>query len=57
MLDGIRQYQPFTFEEYQIMLNLQCGVSPSEGEAKALDRNYSMYLIDLHGLQIESGDA
>ncbi|TFK77269.1 hypothetical protein BDN72DRAFT_784268 [Pluteus cervinus] len=60
MLDSIRQSQPFTFDEYQIMLNLQCGVDPSEGEAgipKATDRNYSMYLIDLHGLEIESGNS
>lgn len=39
------------------MLNLQCGVDQSIGEAgaaKAADHNYSRYLIDLHGLELES---
>jgi exocyst complex component 4 len=40
------------------MLNLQCGVDQSIGEAEAAkvaaDRNYSMYVIDLHGLELES---
>ncbi|KAF8632974.1 hypothetical protein AX15_001571 [Amanita polypyramis BW_CC] len=55
MLDGIRQKQHFNFDEYQVMLNLQCGVdSTSEGGAqRAMDRNYSMYVIDLHGLEME----
>jgi len=60
MLDGIRQHQTFTFDEYKTMLNLQCGVDPSEGEAgvlKAADRNYNMYLIDLHGLELEDANT
>ncbi|GLB35982.1 putative vacuolar-sorting protein 54, of GARP complex [Lyophyllum shimeji] len=57
MLDGVRSQPSFTFDEYQTMLNLQCGVDPVEGEAgvaKATDRNYSMYMIELHGLELES---
>lgn len=57
LLDSIRQHQNFTFDEYKTMLNLQCGVDQSIGEAgvaKATDHNYSMYLIDLHGLELES---
>lgn len=57
MLDGIRQKAVFSFEEYQTMLNLQCGVVTADGEAgiaKALDRNYGMYMIELHGLEIGS---
>ncbi|CAK5280151.1 unnamed protein product [Mycena citricolor] len=58
MLDGIRKKQEFSFDEYQLMLNLQCGVyEDGNGEgAKAADRSYSMYLIDLHGLEMENGD-
>jgi exocyst complex component 4 len=40
------------------MLNLQCGVDQSKGEAgaqTAMDRNYSMYVIDLHAMELESG--
>ncbi|KAF5384828.1 hypothetical protein D9615_001370 [Tricholomella constricta] len=57
MLDGVRKKPSFVFDEYQTMLNLQCGVNPAEGEeraAKATDRNYSMYMIELHGLELES---
>ncbi|KAG2350162.1 hypothetical protein BDR05DRAFT_978965 [Suillus weaverae] len=57
LLDSIRQHQNFTFDEYKTILNLQCGVDQSIGEAgvaKATDQNYSMYLIDLHGLELES---
>jgi exocyst complex component 4 len=56
MLEGIRQKQVFSFDEYQTMLNLQCGVNQAEGEAgivQATDRNYSMYVIDLHGLELD----
>lgn len=56
MLDSIRQKQFFSFEQYETMLNLQCGVDPTQGEAgrtQATDRNYSMYVIDLHGLELE----
>jgi len=58
MLDGIRRKQEFSFDEYQTMLNLQCGVTQAGGDAagasKATDRNYSMYVIDLHGLEMGS---
>ncbi|KAF7967561.1 hypothetical protein HWV62_33943 [Athelia sp. TMB] len=61
MLDGIRKKQSFSFDEYKTMLDLQCGVAQHSGGAgapKANDRNYSMYVIDLHGLELESsGDA
>ena len=56
MLDSIREKTVFSFDEYQTMLNLQCGVNQTEGDAgvvKATDRNYSMYVIDLHGLELE----
>lgn len=35
------------------MLSLQCNVDESKGEAgisEATDRNYSMYIIDLHSI-------
>ncbi|KZT02404.1 uncharacterized protein LAESUDRAFT_730147 [Laetiporus sulphureus 93-53] len=57
MLDSIRQKQEFSFDEYKTMLDLQCGVDPSQsgaGGAQAADRNYSMYVIDLHGLELEN---
>ena len=56
MLEGIRQNQLFSFDEYQIMLNLQCGVNQIDGDVdatRATDRNYSMYVIELHGLELE----
>lgn len=53
MLDGIRKKQSFTFDEYQTMLNLQCKVlGEGEGGPQPADRNYSMYVIELHGLEI-----
>jgi exocyst complex component 4 len=57
MLDGIREKQSFSFDEYQTMLNLQCGVDPAKGKGgEAVDRNYSLYVIDLHGLVMEKSD-
>ncbi|KAG1768897.1 hypothetical protein EV702DRAFT_712292 [Suillus placidus] len=50
LLDSIRQHQNFTFDEYKTILNLQCGVDQSIGEAgvaKATDHNYSMYRLEL----------
>ena len=35
------------------MLNLQCGVDQSRSGGQAVDPNYSMYIIDLHGLAME----
>ncbi|KAI0361385.1 hypothetical protein OH77DRAFT_1417634 [Trametes cingulata] len=56
MLDTVRQKQEFTFDEYKAILDLQCGVqpSPTNGMAQATDRNYNMYLIELHGLELEN---
>ncbi|KAG6821359.1 hypothetical protein H0H93_014156 [Arthromyces matolae] len=58
LLDAVRKKAIFSFEEYQTMLKLLCGVDPADGEAgttvKAIDRNYSMYMIELHGLELES---
>ena len=56
MLDRVRQKQVFSFDEYKVMLDLQCGVDPTLGEksaSQALDRNYSMYVIELHGMELE----
>ncbi|KIJ46391.1 hypothetical protein M422DRAFT_66747 [Sphaerobolus stellatus SS14] len=55
MLKGIRQKPQFTFEEYRSMLNFQCGVDHSLGDAgarEAKDKEYSSYLIQLHELAV-----
>lgn len=57
MLEGIRQKQQYSFDEYKSMLALQCGVDQTLGDAgaqNATDRNYSSYVIDLHGLEMDS---
>ncbi|KAI0652072.1 Sec8 exocyst complex component-specific domain-containing protein [Trametes meyenii] len=56
MLDTVRQKQEFTFDEYKAILDLKCGVHPNQvsGAAQAADRNYNMYLIELHGLELEN---
>ncbi|KAI0080371.1 hypothetical protein K474DRAFT_1590049 [Panus rudis PR-1116 ss-1] len=58
LLDAIRRKQEYSFEEYKTLLDLQCGVDPAAtGEhagAQATDRNYNMYLIELHGLELEN---
>jgi len=55
MINGIRQKQEFSFDEYKTMLDLQCGVDPNGGGAgQPTDRNYNMYVIDLHGLELET---
>lgn len=56
MLDTVRQKQEFTFDEYKAILDLQCGVQPNlkNNGAQAADRNYNMYLIELHGLELEN---
>lgn len=59
MLDGIRERQSFSFDEYQTMLKLQCGVDPArgkDGDVKAADHNYGLYVIDLHGLEMDRSD-
>lgn len=60
MLDGIRKRPSFSFDEYQTMLSLQCGVDPAkgnDGDVNAVDRNYSLYVIDLHGLEMDRSDT
>lgn len=57
MLASIHKQRSFTFEQYEVMLNLQCGVDQSQKDrtgAQATDKNYSMYIIDLHGLEMEA---
>ncbi|EJD03693.1 uncharacterized protein FOMMEDRAFT_81678 [Fomitiporia mediterranea MF3/22] len=56
LLENIKREKKFTFEEYQAMLSLQCGVDQSIGQNgtnQGSDRNYSMYVIELHGLDLE----
>lgn len=60
LLDSIKKKKKFTFEEYQAMLNLQCGVDQTMGQAgvnQASDRNYNTYIIDLHGLELEHSNV
>jgi exocyst complex component 4 len=52
MLAGIRKQQEFTFDEYHVMLNFQCGLDPMGENKDPKDRNFSMYMIDLHGLEL-----
>ena len=57
MLDRVREKQEFSFDEYKVIIDLQCGVDPTLGEkadGQATDRNYNMYLIELHGLELEN---
>ncbi|KAH8991923.1 Sec8 exocyst complex component-specific domain-containing protein [Lactarius akahatsu] len=57
MLASIHKQRSFTFEQYEVMLNLQCGVDQSQKDrsgAQATDKNYSMYIIDLHGLEMKA---
>lgn len=57
MLASIRKQRAFTFGQYEVMLNLQCGVDQSQMDrsvAQATDKNYSIYIIDLHRLEMEA---
>ena len=57
LIDTIRGKQEFSFDEYKTVLDLLCGVDPTVGEkgaAHATDRNYNMYVIELHGLELEN---
>ena len=52
----MREKQEFSFDEYKVIIDLQCGVDPTLGEkaaGQATDRNYNMYVIELHGLELE----
>lgn len=57
MLKGIRRKQTFSFDEYRIMLSLQCGVDLTGGDtgARTTDRNYNLYLNELHELERQAG--
>jgi len=64
MLKGVKKKPQFTFDEYRSMLNFQCGVDQSLGDAGALqakDKEYSSYLIQLHELAVgdimDDGDS
>ena len=60
LLDTVKKTKKFKFEEYQAMLNLQCGVDQTKGQAgisQASDRNYNSYIIELHGLELEHTSA
>lgn len=41
------------------MLNLQCGIDQTLPSAtgQPTDRNYNMYIIELHGLELEQPGA
>lgn len=57
LLDSVRSKNVFSFDEYKVMLDLQCGVDQSLGDAaaaKANDPNHGMYTIELHGLELEN---
>ncbi|KAL4069759.1 Sec8 exocyst complex component-specific domain-containing protein [Scleroderma yunnanense] len=57
LLDSARANKVFSFDEYKVMLDLQCGVDRSLGDTgatKAVDPNYGMYAIELHGLELEN---
>ena len=55
-MDTVREKQEFSFDEYKVILDLLCGVDPTQGEraaGQASDRDYNMYVIELHGLELE----
>ncbi|KAI6136490.1 hypothetical protein F5141DRAFT_1074987 [Pisolithus sp. B1] len=57
LLDSVRSKNVFSFDEYKVMLDLQCGVDQSLGDAagsKATDPNHGLYTIELHGLELEN---
>lgn len=59
MLDGAQKRHFFKFDEYLTMLNFQCGVEPGDAATagKATNRDYSSYVIELHGLDIDKSDT
>ncbi|KAF8445773.1 Sec8 exocyst complex component-specific domain-containing protein [Boletus edulis BED1] len=60
LLDNVRTNKTFSFDEYKVILNLQCGVDQSLGDSaasRAADRNYGMYSIELHGLELECAES
>jgi len=57
MLASLHKQRAFTFEQYEVMLSLQCGVDQSQKDrsgTQATDKDYSIYIIDLHGLEMEA---
>lgn len=63
LLDDARNERQYSFDEYKAMLNLQCGMdqgavqSGGVAQATATDKNYSSYIIELHGLDLEANDG
>lgn len=59
MLNTAREKHLFNFDEYQTMLNFQCGVDPSDAASasKAIDRDYSSYVVELHELEMDKSDT
>ncbi|KIJ21922.1 hypothetical protein PAXINDRAFT_124220 [Paxillus involutus ATCC 200175] len=60
LLDSVRADKIFAFDEYKVILSLQCGLDQSLSDstvAKATNRNYGMYSIELHGLELEGADS
>lgn len=60
LLDSVRTNKMFSFDEYKVILNLQCGVDQSLGDtaaSRATDRNYGIYSIELHGLELENAES
>lgn len=58
LLAAARERPEFAFEEYEAMLALQCGVdieAGADGAQRAVDRNYSSYVIELHGMEMDMG--
>ena len=55
MLNGAREKHLFNFDEYKTMLNFQCGVDPSDSgtASKAIDHDYSSYIVELQGLKMD----
>ena len=59
MLNGAREKHLFNFDEYQTMLNFQCGVDPSDAKpaSKAVNPDYNSYVVELHELELDKSDT
>ena len=59
MLNTAREKHLFNFDEYQTMLNFQCGIDPSDAAtaSKAIGRDYSSYVVELHELEMDKSDT
>lgn len=54
LLDNIKQERIYTFDEYRALIGLQCGVGRDVTGISSGDKQYSMYVIELHGIELES---